>query len=214
MHDCFTRNYVVSRHPLIADKLTRMRDVSTSPRIFRELVRNITALLVYEATEKISIRHKNIETPLSNIEGSEIKESIAIVPILRAGLVMSDVTSSFFPESPIIHIGLQRDEETLEAKQYFSAQLPKPAGTTCLLLDPMVATGGTASTACDIVKNWGVPKIKIIGIIGAPEGLERLRENHSDVEIHLAAVDSHLDGNGYIVPGLGDAGDRLFSTGL
>lgn len=212
MHDPLRPNYVVSDHPLIVDKLTRMRDVRTSPPVFRDLVKNITALLVYEATAKISIQHKNTETPLSNMKGLEIKESVVIVPILRAGLVMSDVASRFFPESPVIHMGLQRDDETLEAKNYFTAQFPRLAGTTCFLMDPMLATGGTASTACDIIKTWGVSKIKIIGIIGAPEGLVTLRENHPDVEIHLAAVDSHLDGNGYIVPGLGDAGDRLFST--
>lgn len=214
MNDQYIPDHMVSDHPLIIDKLTKLRDVSTSSQTFRVLIRHITLLLLYEGTGAFATGNKTVETPLTDMEGMEIKESIAIVPILRAGLIMSDAVSELLPESPIVHIGLERNEKTLESKKYFSGQLQKPKVTTCLLLDPMLATGGTASTACDIIKSWGVKKIIFIGIIGAPEGFTRLRENHPDVKIHVAAIDSHLDGNGYIVPGLGDAGDRLFSTCL
>lgn len=202
----------ISNHPLIIDKLTKARDVSTTPESFRALIREITTLLLYEASASLKLKSRKTETPLGCMEGSEIDEPISIVPILRAGLTMSDAASNLFPQAPVVHLGLERDENTLEAKSYFTGRLNDPNETTCILLDPMLATGGTAHAACETLKSWGVQRIIFVGIVGAPEGLSLLYERHPDIEIYLGALDTHLNENGYIVPGLGDAGDRLFGT--
>jgi uracil phosphoribosyltransferase len=203
---------VISNHPLIIDKLTRARQVSTNSNTFRDLIGQITALLLYEASASICLKPKTVQTPLSDKEGQEIKPSIAILPIMRAGLIMSDVASQFFPEAPIVHLGFQRDEKTLEATNYYTGRLQNPSASTCIVMDPMLATGSTASAACSAIESWGVSNLIFIGVIGAPEGVSLLQRKHPDLAIHLGAIDSHLDKRGYIIPGLGDAGDRLFGT--
>ena len=202
----------ISSHPLIIDKLTKARDISATSESFRVLIGQITTLLLYEAGASLKLMPRKIATPLQCMEGSEIEEALAIVPILRAGITMSDAASKLFPEAPIVHIGIKLDESTLEAKHYFEGQLNHPGETTCIVLDPMLATGGTANAACTTLKSWGVKRIIFVGIVGAPEGLSSLSKTHPDIEIYLAALDNHLNENGYIVPGLGDAGDRLFGT--
>ena len=203
----------ISNHPLIAAKLTEARSTATTPENFRKLMADITILLIYEATLFLKLKSKNIVTPLKGMIGHEIAESLALVPILRAGLIMSDVASNLLPRAPVVHIGFRRNENTLEATNYFEAQLSDPDKTTCFVLDPMLATGGTAHNACETLERWGVNRIIYIGIVGAPEGLQFLSDHHPNIKIHLGALDSHLNENGYIVPGLGDAGDRLFGTG-
>jgi uracil phosphoribosyltransferase len=206
-------NVLASTHPLIAHKLTRLRDRSTEPKKFRELVREIAGLLAYEATADLVPSPLTIETPLAPISGLELAEKIGLVPILRAGLGMVEGIWELIPQAEVWHIGLYRDEQTLKPVEYYNKLPVEPTVTVCLILDPMLATGGSAIATVDILKRWGVRKIKYVGIIGAPEGITAMQETHPDVPIHLAAIDDHLNEHGYIVPGLGDAGDRQFGTG-
>jgi uracil phosphoribosyltransferase len=205
-------NVFASKHPLVAHKLSRLRDKHTDPKKFRELVREISALLAYEATADLATVVRSIETPLSSLEGLELREKIGLVPILRAGLGMVDGFWELMPTAEVWHIGLYRDEKTLKPVQYYNKLPVEPTVSVCIILDPMLATGGSAVTTTDIVKNWGVKKIKFVGLIGAPEGINTLQEKHPDVSIYLAAIDDRLNKNGYILPGLGDAGDRQFGT--
>ncbi len=202
-----------STHPLVAHKLSRLRDRNTEPKKFRELVREIAALLTYEATLDLQTTAREIETPLTKMGGVELKEKIGLVPILRAGLGMVEGVWELMPSAEVWHIGLYRDEKTLQPVQYYNKLPVEPTVTVCLILDPMLATGGSAVATTDIVKRWGVMKIKFVGLIGAPEGIAAMQSAHPDVPIHLAAIDDHLNERGYIVPGLGDAGDRQFGTG-
>jgi uracil phosphoribosyltransferase len=206
-------NVFASKHPLVAHKLSRMRDKRTDPKKFRELVREIAALLAYEATADLAVVPWQIETPLATLTGSELKEKIGLVPILRAGLGMVEGVWELMPTAEVWHIGLYRDEKTLKPVQYYNKLPIEPTVSVCLILDPMLATGGSAVATTDIVKQWGVKKIKFVGLIGAPEGIALMQNAHPDVPIHLAAIDDHLNERGYIVPGLGDAGDRQFGTG-
>jgi uracil phosphoribosyltransferase len=206
-------NVYESQHPLVAHKLSRLRDKNTDPKKFRELVREIAALLTYEATADLIIQPKNIETPLTATVGSELQEKIGLVPILRAGLGMVEGVWELMPTAEVWHIGLYRDEHSLKPVQYYNKLPVAPTVTVCLILDPMLATGGSAVATVDILKKWGVTKIKFVGLIGAPEGIRLMQERHPDVPIYLAAIDDHLNERGYIVPGLGDAGDRQFGTG-
>jgi uracil phosphoribosyltransferase len=206
-------NVHASRHPLVAHKLSRLRDRSTEPKKFRELVREIAALLAYEATADLAIMPREIDTPLTHLVGAELKEKIGLVPILRAGLGMVEGIWGLMPTAEVWHIGLYRDEKTLKPVQYYNKLPVEPTVSVCLILDPMLATGGSAVATTDIVKHWGVKKIKFIGLIGAPEGIAAMQAAHPDVPIYLAAIDDHLNERGYIVPGLGDAGDRQFGTG-
>jgi uracil phosphoribosyltransferase len=205
-------NVFASKHPLVAHKLSRLRDKHTDPKKFRELVREISALLAYEATADLATVVRSIETPLSSLEGLELREKIGLVPILRAGLGMVDGFWELMPTAEVWHIGLYRDEKTLKPVQYYNKLPIEPTVSVCIILDPMLATGGSAVATTDIVKNWGVKKIKFVGLIGAPEGITALQEKHPDVSIYLAAIDDCLNKNGYILPGLGDAGDRQFGT--
>ena len=205
-------NVYASQHPLVAHKLTLLRDKNTEPKKFRELVREIAALLSYEATADLLIQPKQIETPLAVVNGSELHETIGLVPILRAGLGMVEGIWELMPHAEVWHIGLYRDEHTLKPVQYYNKLPVEPTVSVCLILDPMLATGGSAVATVDILKKWGVKKIKFVGLIGAPEGIRLMQERHPDVPIFLAAVDDHLNERGYIVPGLGDAGDRQFGT--
>ena len=206
-------NVFPSTHPLVAHKLSRMRDKSTNPKKFRELVREIAALLAYEATADLITVPRQIETPLASVTGAELQEKIGLVPILRAGLGMVEGFWELMPTAEVWHIGLYRDEKTLQPVQYYNKLPIEPTVSVCIILDPMLATGGSAVATIDIVKRWGVRKIKFVGLIGAPEGIALMHAHHPEVPIHLAAVDDHLDERGYIVPGLGDAGDRQFGTG-
>ncbi|MEX1248071.1 MAG: uracil phosphoribosyltransferase [Anaerolineales bacterium] len=206
-------NVHVSTHPLVLHKLTILRDRNTEPRKFRELVSEISALLTYEATADLATEPREVETPMGKAKGITTKENIGLVPILRAGLGMVDGVWDLIPDAQVWHIGLYRDEKTLQPVQYYNKLPTLPTVGICLVLDPMLATGGSAAATVSILKEWGVKRIKYVGIIGAPEGIELLSKTHPDVPIYLGAIDSHLNDIGYIVPGLGDAGDRQFGTG-
>jgi uracil phosphoribosyltransferase len=206
-------NVLASTHPLVAHKLSRLRDKSTDPKRFRELVREISALLAYEATADLQTIPREVETPLAKMTGMDLKEKIGLVPILRAGLGMVEGIWELMPSAEVWHIGLYRDERTLMPVEYYNKLPQEPTVSVCLILDPMLATGGSAVATIDILKRWKVKKIKFVGIIGAPEGIANLHDHHPEVPIHLAAIDQNLNERGYIVPGLGDAGDRQFGTG-
>lgn len=203
----------ISQHPLIAHKLGKLRTTSTEPKKFRELVREITGLLAYEATADLKVSPVSVQTPLGTAPASELEEKIGLIPILRAGLGMVEGIWELMPSAEVWHIGIYRDEKTLKPVQYYNKLPTEPRVSVCLILDPMLATGGSAVATVDILKNWGVNRIKFVGLIGAPEGIAAMESRHPDVPIYLAAVDDHLNDIGYIVPGLGDAGDRQFGTG-
>src|SRR5688572_29473877 len=202
-----------SKHPLIAHKLSRLRDKNTEPKKFRELVREIAGLLAYEATLNLQTNEIEIETPLEKMKAQQLKEKIGLVPILRAGLGMVEGIWELMPSAEVWHIGLYRDEKTLQPVEYYNKLPVDPRVSVCLILDPMLATGGSATATADILKKWGVKKIKYVGLIAAPEGIKAMQTAHPDIDIYIAAIDSHLNERGYIVPGLGDAGDRQFGTG-
>ena len=206
-------NLMISKHPLLAHKLSKLRDVKTEPKKFRELVREMAGLLAYEATADLKIEPIEVQTPLRLAPGFELKEKIGLVPILRAGLGMVEGIWDLMPSSEVWHIGIYRDEKTLKPVEYYNKLPTEPTVSVCLFLDPMLATGGSAVATVDVLKRWGVNRIKFVGLIGAPEGVKRLQQHHPDVPIYLAALDDHLNEVGYIVPGLGDAGDRQFGTG-
>lgn len=207
------RTIYESSHPLVAHKLTRLRDKTTNPKKFRELIREISALLVYEATSDLEIAAKIVETPMGEAAGVELKQPIGLIPILRSGLGMVEGIWGLMPTAEVWHIGLYRDEQTLQPVQYYNKLPLEPTVSVCLVLDPMLATGGSAVATVDILKKWGVQKIKFVGILAAPEGVEAMQTAHPDVPLHLAVIDKKLNQHGYIVPGLGDAGDRQFGTG-
>ncbi|MBI5962899.1 MAG: uracil phosphoribosyltransferase [Chloroflexi bacterium] len=202
-----------SNHPLIAHKLSRLRDKNTEPKKFRELVREIAGLLAYEATADLQTASVEIETPLTKMTAQQLKEKIGLIPILRAGLGMVEGIWELMPSAEVWHIGLYRDEHTLQPVEYYNKLPVDPRVSVCLILDPMLATGGSATATADILKRWGVKKIKFVGLIGAPEGIKAMQDAHPDIDIYLAAIDEHLNERAYIVPGLGDAGDRQFGTG-
>ncbi len=206
-------NVYVSTHPLVAHKLTRLRDKNTDPKKFRELVREIAALLAYEATADLRLQSRAVETPLAPTTGYDLSDKVGLVPILRAGLGMVEGVWELLPMAEVWHIGLYRDEQTLRPVEYYNKLPFEPRVSVCFILDPMLATGGSAVATADILKRWGVKRIKFVGLIGAPEGIRAMQSHHPDVPIYLAAIDDHLNERGYIVPGLGDAGDRQFGTG-
>lgn len=205
-------NVFPSTHPLVRHKLTRLRDQSTEPKKFRELVRELAALLTYEATADLATQRVRIQTPMAETEGEDLQEKIGLIPILRAGLGMVEGVWELMPSAEVWHIGMYRDERTLKPVAYYNKLPVQPTVAVCLILDPMLATGGSAVATVDILKHWGVTKIKFVGLIAAPEGIQRLHSEHPDVPIHIAAIDERLNEHGYILPGLGDAGDRLFGT--
>ena len=202
----------VSEHPLVAHKLSHLRNMETGSQQFRELVRELGTLLTYEATRDLPLYPVDIRTPLQEMKCEELQDEIGLVPILRAGLGMVEGFWGLMPSAEVWHIGLYRDEQTLQPIEYYNKLPIAPTVTVCLILDPMLATGGSAAATVDILKRWGVRTIKFVGLIAAPEGIEHLHQCHPDVPIYLAAIDSHLNEHGYIVPGLGDAGDRQFGT--
>ncbi|RRR72890.1 MAG: uracil phosphoribosyltransferase [Candidatus Viridilinea halotolerans] len=203
----------VSQHPLVLHKLALLRSDLTEPKKFRELVRELSQLLFYEATQDLALAPLTVQTPLAPCAGYEVSEQVGIVPILRAGLGMAEAVIDILPTVHVWHLGLYRDHETLQPVTYYNKLPSEPDTDISLILDPMLATGGSAVAAVDILKAWGVRRIKFVGLLAAPEGVAALSYAHPDVPIHLAAVDSHLNERGYIVPGLGDAGDRQFGTG-
>jgi len=213
---------LISSHPLVRHKVTLLRSVDTEPKKFRELIREVAMLLAYEATADLGLTECTVQTPLATTVGYDLMDKIGLVPVLRAGLGMVEGIWEMMPAAEVWHIGLYRDHKTLQPVQYYNKLPVQPTVQVCLILDPMLATGGSAVATVDILKRWGAQRIKYVGIIGAPEGVKRLREAHPDVDIYLAALDDHLTPEpskpgdppaGYIVPGLGDAGDRQFGTG-
>ena len=203
----------VSHHPAILHKLALLRDQRTEPKKFRELVREISWLVGYEALADARLRQVPVVTPMEQTVGAEMADRIGLVPILRAGLGMLDAMLELMPTAQVWHLGLFRDERTLRPVEYYN-KLPDSATVDlCLILDPMLATGGSATAAIEVLKRWGAVRIKLVNLIAAPEGVRAVTEAHPDVEIHCAAVDRQLNDRGYILPGLGDAGDRQFGTG-
>jgi uracil phosphoribosyltransferase len=209
----FMENVFVSTHPLIKHKLAKLRSRDTEPKKFRELIREIAGLLTYEATLDLELSPFEVTTPLEKMSGSILKEKIGLVPILRAGLGMVEGVWELMPSAEVWHIGIYRDEKTLKPVEYYNKLPIEPRVSVCLILDPMLATGGSATATIDVLKRWGVKRIKFVGIIGAPEGIKAVHEAHPDVPVFLADVDRQLNEHGYILPGLGDAGDRQFGTG-
>jgi len=198
---------------LVKHKLTVLRDMKTEHKKFRELVREIAILLAYEATSDMTLRDVIVTSPLGRAAGHVLEEKIGLVPVLRAGLGMLDGIWEMMPSAEVWHIGLFRDEETLRPVEYYNKLPVSPTVDVCLVLDPMLATGGSATAVVSILKEWGAHRIKFVGILAAPEGINRLTQAHPDVPIYLAAVDERLNESGFIMPGLGDAGDRQFGTG-
>lgn len=203
----------VMDHPLVAHKMTILRDKNTSVKDFREIVSEIGMLITYEATRDLPLTTKHIETPICGTEAPTLKgKKFAVVPILRAGLGLVDGVLSMVPGARVGHIGMFRDEETLEPHVYF-CKMPKDiAERDIMIVDPMLATGGSADAAIAEMKKRGCTHIKLMILLAAPEGIALIQKNHPDVDIYCGAVDEHLNEHGYIVPGLGDAGDRIFGT--
>jgi len=206
-------NLHVLDHPLLQHKLTKLRDKDTSVKEFREIVSEMAALMCYEATRDLPLEEVEVETPLGPARVKQIAgKTLAIVPILRAGLGMVDGIQSLIPSVKVGHLGLYRDPETLEPVEYYCKMPRDIAEREVILLDPMLATGGSASAAVQVVKGYGCKAVKLMSILAAPEGIARVETDHPDVEIYTAAVDECLNDHGYIIPGLGDAGDRIFGT--
>ena len=202
----------VLHHPLITHKLTQMRQKDTGTKDFRQNLDEIAGLMAYEITRDVPTRKVEIMTPVAPCVTEEMAKEIVLVPILRAGLGMVNGIRNLVPTAKVGHIGLYRDEETLEPHEYFAKFPSNLPDSVVMVLDPMLATGGSASAAIDMIKKRGATVIKLICLVGAPEGVKRIEEDHPDVDIYLAALDEKLDEHGYIVPGLGDAGDRIFGT--
>lgn len=205
-------NVHVSEHPLVRHKLTLLRRAQTEHKKFRELIRELALLLGYEAMADLRLADAVVETPLAPYQGYHLEDDIGLIPILRAGLGMVDGFLEMIPGAQVWHLGIYRDEQTLRPVSYYNKLPVEPTVHVCLILDPMLATGGSAVAAVDVLKTWGVKRIKFVGLIAAPEGLNVLTTAHPDVQVYLAAIDERLNEHGFIVPGLGDAGDRQFGT--
>lgn len=200
------------KHPLLTHKLAVLRRKETDTRFFRDTLKEIASLMAYEITRDLPVRNITIETPLEKCITQELDVDVVLVPVLRAGLGMADGISSLIPSARIGHIGMYRDHESLKPVTYYSKLPSNLPDAVVMVLDPMLATGGSSTDAISILKSMGAKTIKLICIVGAPEGVDRIKKDHPDVQIYLAALDEKLNENGYIVPGLGDAGDRLFGT--
>lgn len=200
-------------HPLLQHKLSILRDENTGVKDFREVVSEIATLMCYEATRDLPLEEVEIKTPITTAKFKTIAgKKLAIVPVLRAGLGMVDGILTLIPSAKVGHIGLYRDPDTLEPVEYYCKMPNDIAEREVIILDPMLATGGSASAAIQFIKNYEVKNIKLMNIIAAPEGIQRVHHDHPDVDIYCAALDEELNDHGYIVPGLGDAGDRIFGT--
>lgn len=202
----------VSSHPLVKHKLGLLRRRDTPPWLFRPLIRELTLLLLYEATADLALWSERIETPLEVAEASTLAQRVGFAPILRAGLGMVEAALELLPTADVRHLGIYRDHATLLPVEYYSRLQGMPTADVYLVLDPMLATGQSAVAAVDMLKRWGAARVKFVGLIGAPEGIAALEQAHPDLEIYLAAEDRQLNDAGYILPGLGDAGDRQFRT--
>jgi uracil phosphoribosyltransferase len=201
----------VVEHPLVGHLLTALRDSTTSPPVFRALTRRLTLALVLEATRDLSVESRAVRTPLEETEGSRLLPNLVAIPILRAGLGMLEAVTDTFPDVAVGYIGLERDERTLQPTSYYE-KLPALEGKPVLLLDPMLATGGSAVRAAVSIKAGNPSSLRMVCVVAAPEGVRAMEEAHPDVEIHAAALDRQLNEQGYILPGLGDFGDRLYGT--
>jgi len=202
----------VLNHPLITHKLTVMRSINTGTKDFRENLDEVAGLMAYEISRDLPLSKVRIETPMQITESYELAKSVVLIPILRAGLGMVDGILDLIPTAKVGHVGLYRNEETLEPQQYYAKFPPNLSDAVVMVLDPMLATGGSASAAITILKEKGAKTIKLVCLVGVPEGVARIEKDHPDVDIVLAALDEKLNEIGYIVPGLGDAGDRIFGT--
>lgn len=202
----------ISDHPLVQHKVTLLSDVRTDHKTFRELVRELTRLLIYEATADLRIENTRYDSPMEPATGKQIADRIGLVPIIRAGLGMVDAAVDALPHAEVWHLGMYRDEDTHRPVSYYNKLPATCPDDVVLVLDPMLATGGSASDAISELKRWGARRIKFVGIIGAPEGIDQVAVDHPDVPLFLARKDRELDENRFIRPGLGDAGDRLFGT--
>lgn len=199
-------------HPLVECHLTSLRDKSTPPSAFRQSVRRLSQLLAFAATSDLKTTELPIETPLQKMIGKRLLHRIGLVPILRAGIAMVDPMLELIPGSEVWHLGFYRDEETAQPVHYYSKLPENSPVDVAFILDPMLATGGSAAMACEAMRNWGVNKFKMLSIIAAPEGIRRLQDEFPGIEVHTCVVDEKLNDNKFIVPGLGDAGDRIFNT--
>lgn len=199
-------------HPLILHKISMIRDEKTTVKDFRELVYEISLLMGYESTRDLDMIEQTVKTPIAETTGKFIAKQVALVPILRAGLGMVDALMSIIPAAKVGHVGLYRDHETLEPKEYYCKLPPDIDKRQVIVLDPMLATGGSSIAAIDFIKQRGARRIKLMCIIGAPEGVDAVMNAHPDIELFVGTIDEKLNEKGYIVPGLGDAGDRLFGT--
>ena len=202
----------VLNHPLITHKLTQMREEKTGTKDFRQNLDEIAGLMAYEVTRNMSVKDVVIRTPLEEMKTQVLAKDIVLVPILRAGLGMVDGIRALIPTAKVGHIGLYRDEETLEPHEYFAKFPSNLNEAEVMVLDPMLATGGSAAAALELVKKRGAKSIRLVCLVGAPEGVARIEKEHPEIDIYLAALDEKLNEVGYIVPGLGDAGDRIFGT--
>jgi uracil phosphoribosyltransferase len=200
------------KHPLLTHKLTILRRKETATKEFRETLKEIAMLMAYEITRDLPVRNITIETPIGRCNTQELAIDIVLVPVLRAGLGMVDGISDLIPNARIGHIGIYRDHATLKPMTYYSKFPENLSESIVMVLDPMLATGGSSSDAIRVLKEQGAKSIKLVCIVGAPEGIDRITRDHPDVQIFIAGLDEKLNDNGYIVPGLGDAGDRLFGT--
>ncbi|HLY65391.1 MAG TPA: uracil phosphoribosyltransferase [Chloroflexota bacterium] len=208
-----SRQLRVSRHPVVLHTLSRLRSIDTGAAEFSGLVAELSRLLAYEALADLTVQPVKVQTPMESTGGFHLAERVGLVPILRAGLGMVASFRELIPNAEVWHLGLYRDEHSLEPVEYYN-RLPSQTNVqTCFVLDPMLATGGSACGATRILQNWGVRRIKYVGLIAAPYGVQQLTDQFPDVDIHVAALDRELDERGYILPGLGDAGDRQFGTG-
>lgn len=205
-------NARVSGHPLVRHKVRLLADARTDVKLFRELVRELTALLLYEATAALPVRSVRFRTPLEETSGVEIAVRTGLVPIIRAGLGMVEAALDVLPAAEVWHLGMYRDEATHRPVSYYNRLPATCPDDLVILLDPMLATGGSAADATALLKAWGAPRVVFVGIIAAPEGVRRMLADHPDVPVHVALIDRELDADKFIRPGLGDAGDRLFGT--
>ena len=205
-------NVIVIDHPVIQTKLSELRDVSADHRKFRELLNEIASLMVYEVTRDWPTKSREVTTPLEKMTGKTLARQVTLVPILRAGLGMADGVLRLLPDARLGHLGVYRDEKTLEPVPYYQKLPPDIADTQVLLIDPMLATGGSGSAAAAFLKKAGVSAIKFVCLVAAPEGIASFHRQHPEIPIYCAAIDRQLNAVGFIVPGLGDAGDRIFGT--
>ena len=206
------RNVIVIDHPVVQTKLSELRDKSSDHRKFRSLLNQIASLMIYEVSRDWPTVERAVETPLETMKGKVLSKRVTLVPILRAGLGMSDGVLRILPDARLGHLGVYRDEKTLEPVSYYQKLPPDIADTEVLLIDPMLATGGSGSAAVSFLKKAGVKTMRFICLVAAPEGIAALHAQHPEIQIYCAAIDRQLNEKGYILPGLGDAGDRIFGT--